>query len=110
MATIENASFTNADHTGWDAVIDGVHWGGAVDGTLWDVIVESGVRVADYAAPAATWDGVRAKRNALLAGTDFHALSDVPMSDGMASYRQALRDVPANNDDPNSIDWPVLPG
>ena len=51
MATIENASFTNADHTGWDAVIDGVHWGGAVDGTLWDVIVESGTKVADYVAP-----------------------------------------------------------
>ena len=35
----------------------------------------------------------RFKRNALLADTDFYALSDVTLSDDMKTYRQALRDL-----------------
>ena len=35
----------------------------------------------------------RARRNALLADTDFYALSDVTLSDDMKTYRQALRDL-----------------
>jgi hypothetical protein len=109
MAVVENASYINPDHTNWDATIDGVHWGGAVDGTLWDVIVESEVEITAYAVPAMTWGEVRAERNQLLAGTDFRALSDVPMSDEMTAYRQALRDVPADNADPDDISWPSKP-
>jgi len=60
MANIENAIYTNADHTNWHATIDGVHWGGAVDGTLWNVIVESGVKIADYSAPAVGYEQRRA--------------------------------------------------
>lgn len=37
---------------------------------------------------------LRRQRNLLLAETDFYALSDVTMSSEMASYRQALRDLP----------------
>ena len=36
---------------------------------------------------------MRAKRNRLLAETDFYALSDVTMSDEMKKYRQDLRDI-----------------
>ena len=36
----------------------------------------------------------RAKRNALLAKTDYLALSDNTMSSAMTTYRQALRDAP----------------
>ena len=36
---------------------------------------------------------LRKQRNALLAETDFYALSDVTMSDDMKKYRQALRDI-----------------
>ena len=38
-------------------------------------------------------DELRAKRNKLLADTDFHALSDQTMSAEMTTYRQALRDI-----------------
>ncbi len=38
---------------------------------------------------------LRAKRNRLLADTDFYALSDVTMSDDMKTYRQELRDLPS---------------
>ena len=41
---------------------------------------------------------VRATRDGLLAETDFYALSDVTMSSDMTTYRQALRDLPANVD------------
>jgi len=51
----------------------------------------------------------RKKRDALLAETDHYALSDVTMSDAMATYRQALRDVPQQTDFPTSITWPTKP-
>lgn len=37
---------------------------------------------------------LRRQRDALLAETDFYALSDVTMSSEMQTYRQALRDLP----------------
>jgi hypothetical protein len=36
---------------------------------------------------------LRAKRNSLLAATDFYALSDNILSANMSTYRQALRDI-----------------
>ena len=36
---------------------------------------------------------LRRRRNALLAETDYMALSDVTMSDAWTTYRQALRDI-----------------
>ena len=41
---------------------------------------------------------LRSRRNALLAETDFYALSDVTMSDDMETYRQELRDLPNGKD------------
>ena len=55
------------------------------------------------------WDNVRAKRNELLAVTDFYALSDVSMSSDMTTYRQALRDVPASVENSEDVVWPEKP-
>ena len=52
---------------------------------------------ADGAAARALAN-LRFKRNRLLAETDFYALSDVTMSDDMKTYRQELRDLPADKD------------
>ena len=38
-------------------------------------------------------DFLRAKRNKLLADTDYLALSDNTMSEAMTTYRQSLRDI-----------------
>ena len=38
-------------------------------------------------------ESLRLRRNALLAETDFYALSDVTMSSDMTTYRQELRDI-----------------
>jgi len=54
---------------------------------------------------------VRIKRDDLLAATDFYALSDVVMTDDMAAYRQALRDITDHASFPylQDSDWPVKP-
>jgi transcriptional regulator of met regulon len=58
---------------------------------------------------------VRKGRNEKLIETDFHALNDrpIPMSSDMATYRQALRDLPETADMTkwNTADWtwPTLP-
>ena len=52
---------------------------------------------------------LREKRNLLLSETDWLALSDVTMSDAWKTYRQALRDLPANTSDPSNPVWPTKP-
>jgi hypothetical protein len=50
-----------------------------------------------------------AKRNELLAETDFYGLSDRSMSSEMTTYRQALRDLPEQEGFPDTITWPTKP-
>ena len=67
---------------------------------------------AANAAPAKALNRMRARRNLLLAETDFYALSDVTLSDDMTTYRQALRDLPAGKDTVakvNNATWPTKP-
>jgi hypothetical protein len=56
---------------------------------------------------------VRAKRNALIAETDYMAMPDYPLGgekkSAVLAYRQALRDVPEQAGFPRQIDWPVKP-
>ena len=78
--------------------------------TQFDEIEAAGTAVADYVAPAATWDSVRAERNQLLKDTDWQGMSDVTMSDAETVYRQALRDLPAQDvDGPGDVVWPSAP-
>ena len=41
--------------------------------------------------------------------TDWTANSDVTMSGEMRTYRQALRDVPAQEGFPHDVTWPTKP-
>ena len=41
--------------------------------------------------------------------TDFYSLSDVTMPNDMKTYRQELRDLPANTADPADVTWPTKP-
>jgi len=66
---------------------------------------------ADGAVARAQAD-LRAKRNRLLAETDFYALSDVTLSDDMKTYRKNLRDLPAGKDTVakcTDATWPTKP-
>jgi hypothetical protein len=60
--------------------------------------------------PVEQMKALRSKRNQLLTETDYLALSDSTLTDEMRSYRQALRDLPANTVDPANPVWPVKPG
>ncbi len=52
---------------------------------------------------------VRADRDTRLASTDWTSSSDLKMSDEMKVYRQALRDVPAQEGFPE-VTWPEFTG
>ena len=60
--------------------------------------------------PGLQLEKLRSDRNRLLAETDYLALSDSTLTDEMRTYRQALRDLPANTTDPANPVWPVKPG
>ena len=56
------------------------------------------------------FDYVRAVRDRELAATDWTQLPDAPCDKAAwAKYRQALRDLPAQNDDPTQIVFPKRP-
>jgi hypothetical protein len=49
-------------------------------------------------------------RDGELARTDWTQVADAPVDQiAWATYRQALRDLPASNADPRKIDLPVAP-
>ena len=52
---------------------------------------------------------LRDERDKRLSETDWMANSDVTMSDAWRTYRQALRDLPANTTDPANPVWPTEP-
>ena len=56
---------------------------------------------------------VRSQRDRLLSQTDYLVSGDYPISDDdlatVKAYRQALRDVPAQEGFPDSVVWPELP-
>jgi hypothetical protein len=68
-------------------------------------------RDAEYAAGADDRAAaeVREERDDKLAATDWRASSDLTLSTEWATYRQALRDVPAQAGFPNTITWPTEP-
>ena len=56
---------------------------------------------------------LRAKRNSLLAKTDWYANSDVTMSDAMKTYRLELRDITeglTTAEEVEAVIWPTKPG
>lgn len=61
---------------------------------------------ADPVAASATQ--VRARRDKLLSASDSMALAD-RITDEWRTYRQALRDVPAQSGFPTNVTWPVEP-
>ena len=76
-ATADNTAIESADTSKW--------------GVTWKQVSDK-MTAIDAAAPMIE---LRKQRDAKLAETDFHALSDVTMADNMKTYRQALRDLPA---------------
>ena len=84
-------------------------------------VVLSDAEIAQRQAEEAAWNAgafdrainnLRAKRNSLLASTDYLALSDNTLSSEMSSYRQSLRDITeglSTVEQVNSIVFPTKP-
>ena len=68
---------------------------------------------SDEISPELNWAQIREVRNSLLADSDWRILPDIPLSDEKRAewytYRQALRDLPANTSDPADPTYPVPP-
>ena len=81
------------------------------DTTVDDVTTTKAEHEAAYQArlDADAAAAVRSQRDGLLVETDWMGLSDVTMSSDWATYRQALRDVPEQDDFPHTITWPDKP-
>ena len=60
-----------------------------------------------------TADEIRARRDRLLAATDWAVLPDSPLDaqslEAVKTYRQALREVPQQEHFPGAITWPQMP-
>ena len=84
----------------WTPTLSGSDWvlaHQAVDLTVEEVTAATAVVAAN----------VREARDKLLAKTDWTSASDLTMSSAMTTYRQALRDVPAQAGFPDTITWPT---
>jgi hypothetical protein len=63
---------------------------------------------------AQKWGKLREERNKRIAQTDYLAIPDYPhateeVKQAWLDYRQALRDLPANTEDPAAPVWPIAP-
>jgi hypothetical protein len=84
---------------------------------LWDEVVAGSVTA--YATPSNSvlYAELRSTRDTLLSDSDWTQVGDLVSSGAMTAdklaewktYRQSLRDLPANTSDPSSITWPTKP-
>jgi len=94
-------------------VCDSMSWMDAPEGCKRGWLLNNGVLEAFVPPVPSTSEllaSLRSQRNQLLTETDYLALADSTLTDEMRSYRQALRDLPANTVDPANPVWPVKPG
>ena len=64
----------------------------------------------EAAEPARKWASIRSKRDALLSSSDWRAMPDAPtMSADWTNYRQALRNLPSTQADPDNVVFPEEP-
>lgn len=82
-----------------------------VDGVVtqeWTIVSLTPEEVA--AAESREWVTLRETRDDLLAKSDWTQVLDTPVDKEVwATYRQALRDLPNNTEDPFNPVWPVKP-
>ena len=113
MSRTDKTTFTAEElsDAGWVAVSDPptayypnkLDW----DGTNWVV------RPPNQAEIDARWSEVRSTRNKRLVETDIYIVrayeQGIAPDPGWVTYRQELRDLPANTADPFHVTWPTSP-
>ena len=83
----------------------------SIDGTwtqIWGVVDASEKEIEDRTAVQVAF--IKEQRNKLLSNSDWTQVTDAPVDSTVwATYRQALRDVPAQEGFPWSVTWPTQP-
>ena len=85
-------------------VVDTEQIGQPLYGNEWEVSY-----TAQNMEQATAEANVRARRNSLLAETDWWAVSDRTMTSAQSEYRNLLRQVPQQDGFPFSVTWPTKP-
>ena len=75
----------------------------------WKIEDRTMTAAEEAAAKVRAYSDIRHQRDYLLSTTDYYGNSDVTMPDNIKTYRQALRDLPANTADPYNVTWPTDP-
>ena len=89
------------------AALDGQREGGTIQG---DANGKPAAFMPAPPTPAALATAARAKRDAILNQSDWTQVADAPVDQAVwATYRQALRDITAQANFPETIDWPAVP-
>ena len=90
-------------------------WSVQFDGATPAQELEAAAIIENFDAEVTLWEWqqVRSDRDTLLYDCDWTQLPDSPLSDAdkalWSTYRQSLRDLPANQSDPQAIAWPSNP-
>ena len=86
-----------------DDYIDQLHW-------YYDAATDTFSGPTDAEQDALDMQSLRSQRDELLAQSDWTQVADAPVdAAAWATYRQALRDLPANTTDPRNPTWPTKP-
>jgi len=86
-----------------DDYIDQLHW-------YYDAATDTFSGPTDAEQDALDMQALRSQRDELLAQSDWTQVADAPVdAAAWATYRQALRDLPANTTDPRNPTWPTKP-
>jgi len=86
-----------------DDYLDQEHW-------YYDASTDTFSGPTDAEQDALDMQTLRLQRNELLAQSDWTQVADAPVdAAAWATYRQALRDLPANTTDPRNPTWPTKP-
>ena len=90
------------------AAAENAEIGGSYDGSSFTRKVAVDNRTSEQKT-----EDARDERDGALKACDWTVMPDSPLSDGKKTewqtYRQALRDIPAQSDFPNNITWPTIP-
>jgi hypothetical protein len=73
---------------------------------------ETSEEISNRESKLAEWQpvNIREERDAKLAATDWTQVADAPVDQAAwATYRQALRDIPAQEGFPSEVVWPDSP-
>jgi hypothetical protein len=84
---------------------------------LWDEVIAGSVTAYTAPSNSVLYANLRSTRDKLLLDSDWTQVGDLVSSGAMTSdkltewktYRQSLRDLPANTSDPSNVTWPTKP-